>query len=185
MNSAAQNGAASKIATSDDDEDRASAGDHAFDLRVLLVGCSSDSERHSSTGISTLKTDHLLERAAPERREAFQQADQEGADRRARIADKAADDGADESLQPDDEAGVVVERRHRADQNAGYGAEQRREQERERRRCCAGRMPTMRAPTRLTAVARSALPASVCSKNRNSSRLNTIGRRDHQQRLRR
>src|SRR5271157_4937784 len=37
-----------------------------------------------------------------------------------------------------------------------------------------GRMPTMRAPTRLTAVARSALPASVCSKNKNSSRLNTM-----------
>src|SRR6516164_7822818 len=37
-----------------------------------------------------------------------------------------------------------------------------------------GRMPTMRAPTRLTAVARNALPESVCSKNKKSSKLNTM-----------
>src|ERR1700732_3465575 len=36
-----------------------------------------------------------------------------------------------------------------------------------------GRMPTSRAPTRLTAVARSAFPVSVRSKNKNRSRLIT------------
>ena len=72
----------------------------------------------SSTGIRTLKTTTSLKRAVPERREAFQNADQDGADRGPRIADKAADDRADEGLEPDHEAGIVVERRHRADQNA-------------------------------------------------------------------
>ena len=34
-------------------------------------------------------------------------------------------------------------------------------------------MPTMRAPMRLIEVARKALPESVCSKNKNNSRLKT------------
>ena len=47
----------------------------------------------------------------------------------------------------------------------------------------AGRMPTSRAPTRLTAVARSALPVTVRSKNRKNRPLNTSAEADHQQRL--
>ena len=50
------------------------------------------------------------------------------ADRGPRIADEPADDRGDERLQADDEAGVVVHRRHRADQHADEAGQQRREQ---------------------------------------------------------
>ena len=57
------------------------------------------------------------------------------------------------------EAGVVVHRRHRRDQHARSCRRAATPAVGEQRRSRAGRMPTRRAPMRLTAVARSALPA--------------------------
>ena len=52
------------------------------------------------------------------------------------IADEAADDGGDESLQPDQESGVVIQRRDRHDQDsrnrADHGSEQERDLSRQR-----------------------------------------------------
>ena len=42
-----------------------------------------------------------------------------------RIAGEAADDGADKGLQPDHEAGIVIDRRGRADQDGGDAGKQR------------------------------------------------------------
>ena len=53
--------------------------------------------------------DHFLERAGPERRERLDQADQQRAGGGNRVARQAADDRADEALQADEEAGVVVD----------------------------------------------------------------------------
>ena len=76
--------------------------------------------------------DHFLERAAPERRVALQQPDEDRADGGRRIADQAADDGADEGFQADQKAGIVIERRHRPDQNAGNARERRGEEKGDR-----------------------------------------------------
>ena len=92
------------------------------------------------------------------------QPDEQRARGRQRIAREAADDRADETLEADQEAGVVVDRRDRADQHAAERAEQRRERERQRAGE-VGEMPHRRAPARFTAVARSALPYSVRPKN--------------------
>ena len=66
--------------------------------------------------------DHFLEPARPERRERFEQADEQCARRGERIADEPADDRADEALEADEEPGIVIDRRDGADQHAGERA---------------------------------------------------------------
>ena len=78
--------------------------------------------------------DDFLERAVPERGIALEQPDQDRADGGRRIADQPADDGADEGLQADQEAGVVIERRDRPDQDAGNPGQRRGQQEGDRAR---------------------------------------------------
>ena len=101
--------------------------------------------------------DHLLERARPERRERLEHSEDDRAEHRERVARHAAEDRADESLQPDQEARVVVDRRGGRDQDARDRADERREREAQAPESSVG-IPTRRAPTRLIAVARSALP---------------------------
>ena len=75
--------------------------------------------------------DHLLKVGGVEGGEGFDRADGERSDGGQRIADKAADDGGDEALQSDQEAGVVIERCDRHDQDARERADHRGEQERD------------------------------------------------------
>ena len=70
-------------------------------------------------GDQEAEDDHFLEGTAPERSKTFHDADQHRAERCDRIAGEAADDGADEGFQPDHEAGIVIDRRGRPDQDGG------------------------------------------------------------------
>ena len=79
-----------------------------FIRRPPRGGCFS--ERHSSTGMISVKTDHLLEALAQNDEKASSRPTSTRADQRQRIAREAADDGGDEALQADQEAGVVVDR---------------------------------------------------------------------------
>src|SRR5260221_3018163 len=88
--------------------------------------------RPDQEGDQRPEDDALLEGAVQEGGVVFEQADEERAESRERIADQPADDRADESAQPDDEAGIVIERRRRADQDAGDAGERRGDQEGER-----------------------------------------------------
>ncbi|GCC46078.1 hypothetical protein chiPu_0030102, partial [Chiloscyllium punctatum] len=72
--------------------------------------------------------DHVFQRAALERREAFEYADPHRTDRGAGIAGHAADDGADERLEADQEAGIVEHGIDRRDQDPGYAGHQRAQQ---------------------------------------------------------
>ena len=76
---------------------------------------------------------HLLVGARPEGGKRLQQPDGEGSGRRHRVADQPADDGADKTLEAQQEAAVVVDRGHRPDQHAGQGADRRGE--------CEGALP--------------------------------------------
>ncbi len=89
------------------------------------------SERHQQHRDDQREDDHFLVGARPERRVRLEQADQQRAQRRHRIAREPADDGADEALESDQEAGVVVDRRDRRDQDAGQRADQRAQEERQ------------------------------------------------------
>src|SRR5664280_1907822 len=75
--------------------------------------------------------DHFLEGAGVVRAEAFEQADEHGADRRARVAGEAAEDRGDESLETDQETGVVEDRGRRADQQTRERADEGRQGEAE------------------------------------------------------
>src|SRR5258708_38834914 len=61
----------------------------------------------------------LLERAVEKRRVAFEQPDHDRPDGGRGITDQPADDRADEGFEADEEAGVVIERGDRSDQDAG------------------------------------------------------------------
>ena len=138
--------------------------------RLLLFGMlRRRASASSSTGISSAEDDDVLNALLQNEAKLSTMPTAERADRRQRIAHQAADDGGDEGLQADQEAGVVVHGRDRRDQHAGDAGQQRRQQVGERA-VRAGRMPTSRAPMRFTAVARSALPTSV------SRRTGTAGR---------
>ena len=75
------------------------------------------------------KDNHFLEGAGVERRVGFKQADQQGAESSDRIRGEAADNGADETLEADQETGIVVDGRDRCDQDAREGADRCREGE--------------------------------------------------------
>jgi hypothetical protein len=104
--------------------------------------------------------DHFLEGAGVEGAEALEHADQQGAERRRRVAGQAAEDGGDEAFQADQEAGVVEDRRRRPDEQPGQRAHEGGQAEAELAAPTV-EMPISRAPRRLTAVARRALPRSV------------------------
>src|SRR5262249_56206937 len=69
-------------------------------------------------GNKRAENEYFLERAVPECSVALQQSDEDRARGGGRIADQAADDRADEGLKADQKAGIVIERRHRSDENA-------------------------------------------------------------------
>ncbi len=125
--------------------------------------------------------DRLLQRARIERAEGFDQSDDDGADRGQRIADETADHRTDEALQADDQAGVVIDRRGRRDQDAGDGGDCRRQAGTTSAPARVVQMPTRRAPSRLIAVARSALPVIVNWKNDVQDRREQGGGADDQQ----
>src|SRR5262249_18436127 len=79
-------------------------------------------------GNKRAKNEYFLERAVPECRVALQQPDEDRAHGGGRIADQAADDRANEGFKADQKAGIVIERRHRSDENAADSRERRREQ---------------------------------------------------------
>src|SRR5690606_24691852 len=64
------------------------------------------------------ENDDLLEVAGEERGERLDEPDADRRHRRDREAGKAADDRCDETLEADEEAGVVVDRRDRRDQDS-------------------------------------------------------------------
>src|SRR5213075_776060 len=73
--------------------------------------------------------DRLLEGARPERRISLQQSERHGADDGERIARHPAEDRADETLEADEEAGVVIDGGDRRNQDAGKRADEGGEQE--------------------------------------------------------
>src|SRR5262249_6009749 len=79
-------------------------------------------------GNERAENEYFLERAVPERRVALQQPDEDRARGGGRIADQAADDRADEGFKADQKAGIVIERRHRPDENAADSRERRRQE---------------------------------------------------------
>ena len=123
--------------------------------------------------MSTLKTITSLNALVQNEAKLSRRPMQNGADRRARIADQAADDGADKRLQPDDETGVVIERGHRPDQNAGYGAEQRSKQKRQRARASRPDADDTRAYAIDRRRAQCLARRACVRRTENSSRLNT------------
>src|SRR5262249_49465823 len=74
------------------------------------------------------ENEYLLERTVPECRVALQQPDEDRARGGGRIADQAADDCADEGFQADQKAGIIIERRHRSDENAADSRERGRKE---------------------------------------------------------
>ena len=67
--------------------------------------------------------DDFLESAGVEGGIGFEQADQNGAEGGDRVGGEAADDGADEAFEADQEAGVVVNGGDRRNQDAGEGTD--------------------------------------------------------------
>ena len=81
-------------------------------------------ERHSSTGMISVKTITSLKALAQNELKLSSSADQQRAERRRRIAGEAAEDRGDEALQADQEAGVVEDGRRRPDQQARERADE-------------------------------------------------------------
>src|SRR6218665_79025 len=75
------------------------------------------------------ENDDILEGAGPEGRVGFDETDEQRAAGRQRIGGKTADDGGNEGLEADQEAGVEIDRRHWRDEQAGNRADQPGEKE--------------------------------------------------------
>src|SRR5262245_28407661 len=102
---------------------------HSLDLLLFLFVLSPDQRAPQQDWDQNAEDYAFLERAAPVRSKAFENADPHSADGSQRIAAKTADDGGDERLEPNEEAGVVVDGRHRADQQPRHASKQRGEHE--------------------------------------------------------
>ena len=96
--------------------------------------------------------EQLLEIARPEGGESLDDSDGEGAEDRRGIGDEAAEDAADQRFEPDQEPGIVVQG------GEPDTAPTKAARAKATSPATSARNPMSRAPSRLTAVARSALP---------------------------
>src|SRR3982751_715931 len=87
-----------------------------IDTSFLLVVVAVLERAPEQHGNDQREDDDFLERARVERAEALEHADQQRAERGGRVARQAAEDRGDEAFQADEKAGVVEDRRRRADE---------------------------------------------------------------------